>query len=116
MNKRIVGIYSVIHFIVDLSCAVLVTNLVSQKMGQNVNFLMAVLLYNFFAFAMQLPIGIIADKVNKKLIQRQRQEHVPDFLIRELIRGQHFFQLRPNTLHGMIPPILMGSFIIHPAP
>ena len=24
MNKRIVGIYSIIHFIIDLSCAILV--------------------------------------------------------------------------------------------
>jgi FSR family fosmidomycin resistance protein-like MFS transporter len=68
MNKKIVGIYSVIHFIVDLSCAVLVTNLVTQKMGQSVNLFVAVLIYNFFAFAMQLPIGIIEDKVNKNAI------------------------------------------------
>ena len=68
MNKKIVGIYSVIHFIVDLSCAILVTNLVTQKIGQNANLFIAILIYNFFAFAMQLPIGIIADKVNKNAI------------------------------------------------
>lgn len=68
MNKKIVGIYSVIHFIVDLSCAILVTNLVTQKTGQNANLFIEILIYNFFAFAMQFPIGIIADKVNKNAI------------------------------------------------
>ena len=68
MNKKVVGIYSVIHFIVDLSCAILVTNLVTQRMGQNSNLFIAILIYNFFAFAMQFPIGIIADKVNKNAI------------------------------------------------
>lgn len=68
MNKRIVGIYSSIHFIVDLSCAILVSNLVTQKMGIGTNLFIAILIYNFFAFAMQLPIGIIADKINKNAI------------------------------------------------
>lgn len=68
MNKKIVTIYSIIHFIVDLACAVLVSNLVTQKMGQETNLFIAILIYNFFAFAMQLPIGIIADKVNKNAI------------------------------------------------
>lgn len=68
MNKKIVGIYSIIHFIVDLSCAILVTNLVTQKMGSNSNLFIAIIMYNFFAFAMQLPIGIIADKLNKNAI------------------------------------------------
>ena len=68
MNKKIVGIYSIIHFIVDLSCAILVSNLITQKMGVTINLFVGILLYNFFAFAMQLPIGIIADKINKNAI------------------------------------------------
>ena len=68
MKKKIVGIYSVIHFIVDLSCAVLVSNLVTQKMGQSIDLFIAIIIYNFFAFAVQLPIGIIADKVNKNAL------------------------------------------------
>ena len=68
MVKKVVGIYSIIHFIVDLACAILVTNLVTQKMGANINLFIAVLIYNFFAFAIQLPIGILADKVNKNAI------------------------------------------------
>ena len=57
MIKKIVSIYSIIHFIVDLSCAILVSNLVTQKMGAGTNLFIAILIYNFFAFAMQLPIG-----------------------------------------------------------
>ncbi len=68
MTKKIVGIYSTFHFIVDLACAILVTNLVTQKMGANANLFIAIFLYNFFAFAIQLPIGIIADKVNKNAL------------------------------------------------
>ena len=68
MTNKIVGIYSVIHFIVDLACAILCANLVTYKLGQDANLFVAIILYNFFAFAMQLPIGIIADKVNKNAI------------------------------------------------
>ena len=68
MNKRIVFIYSLIHFIVDLACAILVTNFISQKMGNSINYFVGILIYNFFAFVMQLPIGIIADKVNKNAL------------------------------------------------
>lgn len=68
MRYKIVGIYSVIHFIVDLSCAILVTNLVTLKMGQGSYLFIAILLYNFFAFAVQLPIGIIADAVNRNAV------------------------------------------------
>ena len=68
MKKKITIIYSIIHFIVDLACCILVTNLVTQKMGQNVNLFIAIILYNFFAFAVQFPIGIIADKVNKNAL------------------------------------------------
>lgn len=68
MNKKIVGIYSLIHFIVDFACAILVSNLVVQKIGRGTDLFIAILIYNFFAFAMQLPIGIIADKVNKNAI------------------------------------------------
>ena len=68
MIKKIVSIYSIIHFIVDLSCAILVSNLVAQNMGTGTNLVIAILIYNFFAFAMQLPIGILADKINKNAI------------------------------------------------
>ena len=68
MKKKIVSLYSIIHFIVDLSCAVLATNLIAKNMGLNSSLYIAVILYNFFAFAVQLPIGIVADQINKNAI------------------------------------------------
>ena len=69
MKKLIVTTYSIIHFIVDLACNVLVVNLVASKLGNDVITLFAaVIAYNFFAFAVQLPVGIIADKINKNAI------------------------------------------------
>ena len=68
MNKIIVIIYSAIHFIVDMACALLISCLITPKMGDEIGLFLAILIYNFFAFAIQLPIGIIADKVNKNAI------------------------------------------------
>ena len=68
MNKKIVIIYSIIHFIVDLACATLLTNMVSQMIGQDLNVFIAIIIYNFFAFAVQLPVGVIADKANKNAL------------------------------------------------
>lgn len=68
MCKKIVSVYSVLHFIVDLSCAVLITNLILSRTGRTADFFAAMLTYNFFAFALQLPVGIIADKINKNAL------------------------------------------------
>ena len=69
MKRLIVTTYSIIHFIVDLACNVLVINLVASKHGNDtLTLFAAVIAYNFFAFAVQLPIGIIADKLNKNAI------------------------------------------------
>ncbi len=65
MNKIITAVYSAVHFIVDLSCIVLVSNLITQKTDSPQKLFFSVIIYDFFAFALQLPIGIIADKVNK---------------------------------------------------
>lgn len=68
MKKRIVFVYALVHFIVDLACAILVNRLVSPNIDNSLILFTTVLIYNFFAFAMQLPIGIIADKVNRNAI------------------------------------------------
>lgn len=67
MKKAIVTVYSLLHFIVDLSCALLISMLTVQKAGTTSLFT-AVVTYNFFAFAVQLPIGIIGDKINKNAL------------------------------------------------
>ena len=51
------SIYAAGHFFVDLACAFLVLRY--GRVG--VSWLTALLLYNFFAFAMQMPLGLLAD-------------------------------------------------------
>ena len=56
-----VSMYSVSHFLVDFACAFFMFRAVS---GTPDGYL-GVLLYNFCAFAMQMPLGIIADRCDK---------------------------------------------------
>jgi len=53
------GLYALAHFAVDFSCAFLIF---SELQG-SLQWLLCLLLYNFFAFAMQMPLGILADKM-----------------------------------------------------
>lgn len=57
---RLAG-YSLGHFWVDFSCALL---MFSQLWGR-AEWVMCVLLYNFCAFALQMPIGLAADKLSR---------------------------------------------------
>ena len=68
MNKKIMLVYSTIHFVVDFSCAVLVNNIITPKLAGSFSLFLAIVIYNFFAFAIQLPIGILADKINKNAL------------------------------------------------
>ena len=64
----VVGIYSVLHCIVDLACAMLITGILTPVVSEPMILWIGVFLYNMFAFAFQLPFGIIADKLNKNSI------------------------------------------------
>ena len=68
MNKKIMLVYSTIHFIVDFSCAIFVTNIIIPQLTDSFSLFLAIVIYNFFAFAIQLPIGILADKINKNAL------------------------------------------------
>ncbi len=58
---NMVAVYSAAHFFVDFSCAFLMfRNITAMPDG-----FLCVLLYNFCAFALQMPFGIVADKVNR---------------------------------------------------
>lgn len=57
-EKRLVAAYSATHFAVDLCCAMLVLPAARAASDKA----MALLIYNFCAFAMQLPIGVLADR------------------------------------------------------
>lgn len=68
MNKKIMSVYSIIHFVVDFSCAILMANIITPQLKESLLLTLAIVCYNFFAFAIQLPIGILADKFNKNAI------------------------------------------------
>jgi FSR family fosmidomycin resistance protein-like MFS transporter len=51
-------VYSIAHFLVDFACAFLMF----RSIAESPNWHLCVLLYNFCAFAMQMPLGILADK------------------------------------------------------
>jgi len=60
----LVSAYSVTHFIIDFACAFLMF----RSIAGTPDGYLCVLIYNFCAFAMQMPLGIIADKWNKNYI------------------------------------------------
>lgn len=61
VHKRMLTAYSLAHAVVDFSCAFLVyrTMLEAPDLG------LCLLLYNFCAFALQMPFGLLADSWNK---------------------------------------------------
>ena len=61
---QLVSAYSVTHFLVDFACAFLMFRSIA---GTRDGYL-GVLLYNFCAFALQMPLGIIADRVNRNVL------------------------------------------------
>ena len=60
-HKKMLTVYSVAHAVVDFACAFLVyrSMLESPQLGP------ALLLYNFCAFALQMPFGLLADGWNR---------------------------------------------------
>ena len=57
----VTALYSLAHFWVDLSCALLVFG----SMAGSGAFTMCLLTYNFCAFALQMPLGLLADRLNQ---------------------------------------------------
>lgn len=55
-RKAMTAMYSLAHFFVDMCCAFMMMRFVRGGYGESF------LLYNFCAFALQMPIGIILDK------------------------------------------------------
>jgi len=60
-HKPLLFLYSAAHFWVDLSCAFLMFRLANGS----AEFATCLLLYNFCAFAMQMPLGILCDRLNR---------------------------------------------------
>lgn len=62
-NKiEVVSIYSLCHFIVDFVCAIFILGRLPYIANTNNEFITSVIIYNFFAFAAQVPLGYILDK------------------------------------------------------
>lgn len=55
------GMYALIHLAVDLACAFLIY---AYVLGGERRYLL-LLAYNFCAFALQMPIGVVADRLNR---------------------------------------------------
>jgi len=63
-NAQMVSVYAAVHFLVDFACAFLMFRAVSGAPY----WFVYVLAYNFCAFAVQMPLGVVADKVNRNFI------------------------------------------------
>ncbi|MDR1693054.1 MAG: hypothetical protein LBR72_06810 [Oscillospiraceae bacterium] len=61
MRTRLVAVYSAAHFTVDFTCAFVMLRVISGGSAHALCFL----LYNFCAFAMQAPLGVLADRLNR---------------------------------------------------
>ena len=64
-NKRAlysISIVSLQHFLVDFICALTMYNVI-MKQGSNAS---SILLYNFCAFALQMPLGLVADVLKRQ--------------------------------------------------
>ena len=57
-----ITIYSLCHFIVDFVCAIFILGKLPYITNTNDILIVAIIIYNFFAFAFQVPLGYILDK------------------------------------------------------
>jgi len=67
-NIRIVTTYSIIHLLVDFSCITILTGIVLPAVADKNELVLCMLLYNAFAFAFQMPIGLLGDFINKNAL------------------------------------------------
>ncbi len=61
MNKRLLALYSAGHFWVDLSCALLLFGTLRSDPDLD----LYLMIYNFCAFALQMPLGLLTDRLNR---------------------------------------------------
>ncbi len=64
MRVKLLSVYCVSHFLVDLCCAFF---MFSQIFGTD-DWISAMLIYNFCAFALQMPFGLAADRISKNAL------------------------------------------------
>lgn len=66
------ALYSILHFLVDGVCAFAMFGYFATQENWYLN----MLLYNFFAFAMQMPLGVVLDGLNQ---DKKLQKYQPSF-------------------------------------
>jgi FSR family fosmidomycin resistance protein-like MFS transporter len=62
------AVYSAAHFAVDFSCILLMVSIIMPELDSEYNWLLCVALYNLSAFALQLPVGALADIIRKNAL------------------------------------------------
>ena len=63
-KTTIVSIFSLAHFLVDFACAYLLYHMVYGLR----QWYLSLLIYNFCSFALQMPFGLLADRINKNAV------------------------------------------------
>jgi len=61
VSRKSLAVYSLAHFWMDLSCAFLLFRTLSDSPRWG----LCLLLYNFCAFALQMPLGLLADRLDR---------------------------------------------------
>ncbi|MBP3256306.1 MAG: hypothetical protein J6M60_07485 [Clostridia bacterium] len=59
----LISIYSVCHFVVDFVCAIFMLGNIPFIAQSESEFVISLIIYNFFAFAFQVPLGLVLDKL-----------------------------------------------------
>ena len=62
VQGKLLTLYSIGHFLVDFACAFVMISLVASAQESR---LACLLLYNFCAFALQMPAGLVADRLDR---------------------------------------------------
>ena len=63
--RRRLTLYTVCHLLVDWACILLITGPLRQAASTREGWLWLILTYNACAFAMQLPLGVLADRLGR---------------------------------------------------
>ena len=62
---HLLSLYSIVHFLVDYATIFLLVTYLMPQLSQKKEWIFIVILYNFCAFALQMPLGILLDRLNK---------------------------------------------------
>ena len=65
MKPQRLILYTICHFLVDWACIFLVTGALRQVVPTREGWLWLIMTYNACAFALQLPLGILADRIGQ---------------------------------------------------